>query len=52
MTSIKLLPNFLITTHDINIANSMFGTDIGGVRGETVINKPRSLDIEKYLMIT
>ena len=39
IASNKVLLNCTITTHEITIENYMFGTDLAGVRGKTVIKK-------------
>ena len=51
MGSNKTLPNCPITTHDITTANSMFGTDLSGVRVKTTRNKPSRVDTEEYVNI-
>ena len=40
----KLPPNCPITTNDITNTDYMFGTDIAGVRGNKVRNKPSRAD--------
>ena len=44
MVSNKLLPNFLITMHNITNANSIFLPGLSGVRVKTVRNKPIKLN--------
>ena len=47
----KLLPNWPITTYDINNENYIFGTDLVGVRVKAVIKKLSSANTEEYVNI-